>query len=115
MSHERLIVKAHRGKFSLSPKKLQEFESTDSPFIAAWEEPKSITGKSITKLSDGFIPGTSGTFHRYLGKKVGKLVNPSFDNQSDLFSSFDREPNTQIMLQVPVLDIGDVDGDEPDW
>ena len=115
MAHEKLIVKPRRGKYSLSSKQLQEFESKSSLPMAGRKEPKSITGQSITQLPDSFTQGTSGTSHNYPGKKVGKLVNPSFDNQSDLFSSFEREPNPKIMLQGPVFDIGDVDGDDPDW
>ena len=69
---------------------------------------------AINPLHDGFTQGTSGTSHDYLGKKVGKLVNPSFDNQSDLFLSHDKGtlPKT---LQGSGFDIGDIDGDDPDW
>ena len=56
-----------------------------------------------------------GTSHDYLGKKVGNLVNPSCDNESDLFPSHEKETNPKIMLQGSVFDIGDVDGDDQDW
>ena len=84
---KRLIVRPHRRKYSLSPKPLQEFESKDSPSVAGSEEAKSVAGSRETQLPDSFTQGTSGTPHDYLGKKVGKLVTPSCDNQSDLFLS----------------------------
>ena len=77
MAHKKLIVKPRRGKYSLSSKQLQEFESKSSLPMAGRKEPKSITGQSITQLPDSFTQGTSGTSHNYPGKKVGKLVNLS--------------------------------------
>ena len=114
MAHKKLIVKPRRGKYSLSSKQLQEFESKSSLPMAGRKEPKSITGQSITQLPDSFTQGTSGTSHNYPGKKVGKLVNLSWDNQSDLFLSHYKGtlPKT---LQGSGFDIGDVEGDDPDW
>ena len=114
MALKRLIVRPRRGKYSLSPKQLQEFESKDSPSMAGSEETKSIAVSGITQLPDSFTQVNSGSSHDYLGKKVGKLVNPSCDNQSDLFLSHDKGtlPKT---LQGSGFDIGDIDGDDPHW
>ena len=83
--------------------------------MAGCEEAKSIVGAGITQLPDSFTQVNSGSSHDYLGKKVGKLVNPSCDNQSDLFPSHEKETNPKIMLQGSGFDIGDIDGDDPDW
>mgnify|MGYP001188142964 CR=1 FL=1 len=114
MALKRLIVRPRRGKYSLSPKQLQEFESKGSPSMAGSEETKSIAVSGITQLPDSFTQVNSGSSHDYLGKKVGKLVNPSCDNQSDLFLSHDKGtlPKT---LQGSGFDIGDIDGDDPHW
>ena len=115
MAHKRLIVKPRRGMYSLSPKQLQEFESKDSLPIAENEETKSIEGTRITELPDGFTQETSGTSHNHLGKKVGNLVNPCCDNRSDIFTSREIETNPKSMLQGSGYDIGDIEGDDPDW
>ena len=83
--------------------------------MAGSEETKSIAGVTITQLPDGFTQGTSGTSHDYLGKKVGKLVNPFCDNRSDIFTSREVETNPKNMLQGSGYDIGDIEGDDPDW
>ena len=114
MAHKRLIVKPRRGKYSLSPKQLQEFESKDSPSMAGSEESKSIAVSGITQLPDSFTQVNSGSSHDYLGKKVGKLVNPCCDNQSDLFLSHDKGTLSKT-LQGSGFDIGDIDGDDPHW
>ena len=54
MALKRLIVRPRRGKHSLSPKQLQEFESKDSPSMAGSEEAKSVAGSGITQLPDIF-------------------------------------------------------------
>ena len=115
MAHKRLIVKPRRGMYSLSPKQLQEFESKDSLPMEGSEEPKSIVGSGITQLPDGFTQETSGTSHNHLGEKVGNLVNPCCDNRSDIFTSREIETNPKSMLQGSGYDIGDIEGDDPDW
>ena len=57
---------------------------------------------------------TLGTSHNHQGKKVGNIVKPSFDNQSDLFLSHSKGTLTKT-LQGSGFDIGDVDADDPDW
>ena len=115
MAHKRLIVKPRRGKYSLSPKQLQEFESKDSLPIAGNEETKSIEGTRITELPDGFTQETSGTSHNHLGKKVGNLINLCCDNRSDIFTSREMETNPKSMLQGSGYDIGEIEGDNPYW
>ena len=115
MANQRKIVRPHRGKYSLSKGSIQELEAGASLHTTGSEISKSIAGQGLTQLPDGFTQGTSGTSHDYLGKKVGKLVNPSCDNESDLFSSFEMETTPEIMLQGSGFDIGDVDGDDPEW
>ena len=108
MAHKRLIIKPHRGMYSLSPKQLQEFESKDSLPMAENEEPKSIEGTRITELPDEVPQETSGTSHNYQGEKVGNLVTPSCDNRSDIFTSREIETNPKSMLQGSGHDIADI-------
>ena len=114
MANQRKIVRPHRGKYSLSKGSIQELEAGASLHATGSEISKSIAGQGLTQLPDGFTQGTSGTSHNYLGKKVGKLVNPSCDNQSDPFLSHDKGTVSKT-LQGSGFDIGDIDGDDPDW
>jgi len=102
MALKRLIVRPRRGKYSLSPKQVQEFEH--SLPATGREVTKPIALHGITQLPDGFTQGTSGTSHFTQGKKVGKLVNPSCDNESDLFSSFERETTPVVVLPFQLED-----------
>ena len=113
MAKQRKIVRPHRGKCSLSNGSIKELEAGSSLHATGSEISKSIAGATITQSPDSFTQGTQGTSHDYLGKKVGNLVNPSCDNESDLFPSHEKETNPQIMLQGSGFDIGDVDGDDP--
>ena len=113
MALKRLIVRPRRGKYSLSPKQVQEFESDSSLHNAGSEEPKSNTGQAIIQLPESFTQGTSGTSHKYPGKKVGKSQKPSHNDQSDMFSSCEIDTNPKSMLQGSGYDIGDIEGDDP--
>ena len=115
MAIKRLIVRPRRGKYSLSTKQLQEFESKDSLPIAGNEETKSIKETRITELPNGFTQETSGTSYHYQGEKVGNLVNSCGDNRSDVFTSREIETNPKSMLQGSGYDIGDIEGDNPYW
>ena len=101
--------------YSLSSKQLQEFESKDSLPMAGNEETKSIEGTRITELLDSSTQETSGTSHNHLGKKVGNLANPCYDNRSDIFTSRGMETNPRNMLQGSGYDIGDIESDDPYW
>ena len=52
MALKRLIVRPRRGKYSLSPKQLQEFESKDSLPIAGSNRPRDTVITSETRLPD---------------------------------------------------------------
>jgi len=69
MTLKRLIVRPRRGKYSLSPKQLQEFESKDSLSIAGSNSPTDTVITSETRLPDVLPEGTVGSSHSLLGKK----------------------------------------------
>ncbi len=69
MTLKRLIVRPRRGKYSLSPKQLQEFESKDSLSIAGSNSPTGTVITSETRLPDALPEGTVGSSHSLLGKK----------------------------------------------
>ena len=79
------------------------------------KEPKSNAVQAIIQLLDSFTQGTSGTSHKYPGKKIGKSQKPSHNNQSDMFSSCEIDTSPKIMLQGSGYDIGDIEGDDPHW
>ena len=82
--------------------------------MAGSEEARSVAGSRETQLPDSFTQVNSGSSHDCLGKKFGKLVNPSCDNQYDLFLSHDKGTVSKT-LQGSGFDIGEVNGDDPYW
>ena len=113
MATKRLIIRPHRGKNSLSPKQVQEFESCDSLPREGSEESKTNAGPAIIQLRDSFTQGTSGTSHKCPGKKIRKPQEPSHSNRSDTISSYEIDTSAKIKLQGSGFDIGDIEGDHP--
>ena len=73
MALKRLIVRPRRGKYSLSPKQFQEFESKESLPIAGSNRPRDTVITSETRLPDVLPEGTVGSSHSLLGKSGEKL------------------------------------------
>ena len=91
MTLKRLIVRPRRGKYSLSPKQLQEFESKESLPMAGSDRPRGTVITSVTLLPDVLTEGTIGTSQSLLGKSSGKSINSSYINQSKTITSQGRE------------------------
>ena len=96
MSSQRKIIRPHRGKYSLSPGKLQELQSPPSLSPTGSERTKPIAVTGENELPDRFTQGTSGTSHNYPGKKAGKSLNDSDTKETNAFSSHARGTTPEV-------------------
>lgn len=97
MTNKRTIVRPRRGKYSLSPAKIQALQKPPSLSLTGSEQTKPIAVQGLTQLPDSFSQGTSGTSHNYPGKKVGNFINNSHTKGSSHFSTREIETNPSLI------------------
>ncbi len=100
----------------------QVIDSTSQLINKTAENTKVITSTvkdtavtSETGLPDVVPEGTLGNSQALPNQSGGKLLNLSYINQSNTFTSYERETSPKSMLQGSGYDIGDIEGDDPHW